>query len=155
VTASPSARLEALGIVLPAPPQPIGRFTPAVRSGNLLFLSGLAPFSPDGKPIVGVVGRDFTTAEASELAWQVGLNLLAVIAAETGGLDAVRRVVKLTGFVNAAPGFTAHPQVIDGCSDLFDQLFGHLGPHARTSVGAGSLPNGIPVEIEAVVEVAG
>ncbi len=155
MTAGASARLAALGIVLPAPPAPVGRFTPAVRRGNLLFLSGLAPADADRQPVAGVVGRDFTTAEARDFARRVGLNLLAVIAAEGGGLDAVRRIVKLLGFVNAAPGYTAHPQVIDGCSELFDQLFGHLGPHARTSVGAGSLPNGIPVEIEAVIEIGG
>ncbi|MGV8855967.1 MAG: RidA family protein [Devosia sp.] len=147
------ARLIELGIVLPPAPKPIGLFTPSVRSGNLLFLSGLAPADADGKPITGKVGADFTAEEAQGFARIVGLNLLAVMQAELGDLDRVARIVKVLGLVNATPEFTRHPFVIDGCSGLFAQVFAGMGPHARTSMGAGSLPNNIPVEIEAVIEV--
>ena len=144
-----------LGIVLPAPPLPIGRFTPAVRSGNLVFLSGLAPADAAGNPVTGVVGIDFTAEQAQELARIVGLSLLAAMQAELGSLNRVSRVVKVFGMVNATPGFARHPFVIDGCSQLFETVFPELGPHARTSMGAGSLPNGLPVELEAVIECHG
>lgn len=146
-------RLAELGIALPAPPRPIGRFTPAVRTGNLLFLSGLAPADAEGNPIVGRVGVEFSAEEAQDFARIVGLNLLAAMQAELGDLDRVMRIVKVFGMVNAAPDFTRHPFVIDGCSMLFSEVFPELGPHARTAMGAGSLPNGIPVEIDAVVEI--
>lgn len=147
-------RLAALGLALPPPPAPIGAFAPAVRTGSLLFVSGLAPLNAEGKPIAGKVGLDFTAEAAQGFARIVGLNLLAVIEAELGDLDRVRRIVKLFGMVNATPDFTRHPFVIDGCSQLFGAVFPDLGPHARTSMGASSLPNNIAVEIDAVVEVA-
>lgn len=147
-----SDNLARLGIVLPPAPAPVGSFAPAVRSGNLLFLSGLAPSDETGKPIVGTVGRDFSAEEAQGFARLVGLKLLAVTAAELGSLDRVTRVVKLLGMVNATANFTRHPFVIDGCSDLFGSVFPHLGCHARSAVGVASLPFGIPVEIEAVIE---
>jgi enamine deaminase RidA (YjgF/YER057c/UK114 family) len=147
-------RLAELGITLPPPPALIGAFAPAVLTGNLLFVSGLAPLDNDGKPITGKVGLDYTAEEAQGFARIVGLNLLAVIGAELGALDQVKRVVKLFGMVNATPDFTRHPFVIDGCSQLFGAVFPDLGPHARTSMGASSLPNNIPVEIEAIVEIA-
>ncbi|WEK03485.1 MAG: RidA family protein [Candidatus Devosia phytovorans] len=148
-----AARLAELGIVLPPAPQPIGLFIPAVRTGNLLFLSGLAPAAAGSPPITGKVGADFSAEEAQGHARMVGLNLLAVMLAELGDLDRVTRVVKVLGLVNAVPDFTRHPFVIDGCSSLFAEVFPDLGLHARTSMGTGSLPNNIPVEIEAVIEV--
>lgn len=148
-----AARLAALGIVLPPASQPIGLFIPSVRTGNLLFLSGLAPAAFGDAPITGKVGADFSAEQAQLHARMVGLNLLAVMLAELGDLDRVTRVVKVLGLVNATPEFTRHPFVIDGCSTLFAEVFPHFGPHARTSMGAGSLPNNIPVEIEAVIEV--
>lgn len=148
-----ASRLAELGLVLPPPPKPIGRFTPAVRSGNLIFLSGLAPLDAAGNPITGKVGQDYTAEEAQGFARIVGLNLLSVMQAELGSLDAVSRIVKVLGLVNATPDFTRHPFVIDGCSNLFAEVFPAMGPHARTSFGAGSLPNNIPVEVEAVIEV--
>ena len=148
-----AARLAALGIVLPPAPQPIGLFIPAVRTGSLLFLSGLAPAAAGSAPITGKVGADFTAEQAQGHARMVGLNLLAVMLAELGDLDRVVRIVKVLGLINATPEFTRHPFVIDGCSLLFAEVFPDLGPHARTSMGAGSLPNNIPVEIEAVIEV--
>lgn len=149
---SAASRLAELGLVLPPPPKPVGRFTPAVRSGNLIFLSGLAPLDANGNPITGKVGQDFTAEEAQDFARTVGLNLLSVMQAELGSLESVTRIVKVLGLVNATPDFTRHPFVIDGCSNLFAEVFPHIGPHARTSFGAGSLPSNIPVEIEAVIE---
>jgi enamine deaminase RidA (YjgF/YER057c/UK114 family) len=149
-----TARLRDLGIVLPPAPKPIGRFTPAVLAGDLLFLSGLAPTDAEGKPIVGRVGLDYTAEQAQDFARLVGLSLLAVMQAELGDLDRVARIVKVFGMVNATPDFTRHPFVIDGCSELFASVFPDMGPHARTSMGAGSLPNGIPVEIDAIVEIS-
>lgn len=148
-----AARLAALGIVLPPAPPPIGRFVPSARAGDLLFLSGLAPAGPDGKPIGGKVGLDHTAEAAQGFARLVGLNLLAAMQAELGDLDRVVRIVKVLGLVNATPDFTRHPFVVDGCSNLFAEAFPDMPGHARTSMGASSLPNNIPVEIEAVVMV--
>ena len=149
---STAARLATLGITLPPAPQPIGLFVPAIRTGNLLFLSGLAPAAAGSAAITGKVGADFTAEEAQAHARMVGLNLLAAMLAELGDLDRVTRIIKVLGLVNATPDFTRHPHVIDGCSSLFAEVFPGMGPHARTSMGAGSLPNNIPVEIEAVIE---
>ena len=148
-------RLKHLGIVLPPPvtAPPIGNYVAAVRSGNLLFLSGKGPKHPDGSTIVGKVGVDFSVEEAYQHARNVGLAHLATLHAELGSLDNVRRIIKLLGMVNAAPDFTRHPEVINGCSDLLVQVFGDKGRHARSAVGMGSLPNGMSVEIEAIIEV--
>lgn len=151
---TPEERLERLGLVLPAVPQPIGTFVNAVRVGNLLFLSGQGPLTESGALMTGKVGRTISAEEAYEHARLVGLNLLAVTKKEAGDLSRVRRVVKLFGMVNADPDFTEHPKVINGCSDLFGEVFGESGLHARSSVGMGSLPNNITVEIEAIVELA-
>jgi enamine deaminase RidA (YjgF/YER057c/UK114 family) len=125
-----------------------------VRTGNLLFLAGKGPRpGPDGKRPQGKVGRDFTVEQAYQHARSVGLDLLAVMRQELGSLDKVKRVVKVLGMVNAVPEFADHPKVINGCSDLFVEVFGERGKHARSAVGMGSLPMGIPVEIECIVEV--
>ncbi len=135
---------------------PIGNYVNAVRTGNLLFLAGKGPrMGQDGRRPVGKVGRDYTLEEAYQHARTVGLDLLAVMREELGSLDRVKRVVKLLGMVNATPEFSDHPKVINGCSDLFVQVFGEAGKHARSAVGMGSLPMGIPVEIECIVEVGG
>ena len=152
--ASPEARLKALGIQLPAAPKPIASYVPAVRAGNLIFLAGQGPVV-DGKPTVtGKVGADLTEAEGYKAARATILTSLAVLRAEIGSLDRVRRIVKLVGWVNSAPGFTRQPWVINGASDLLVEIFGDAGRHARSSVGANELPMNIPVEIELVVEVA-
>jgi enamine deaminase RidA (YjgF/YER057c/UK114 family) len=125
-----------------------------VRTGSLLFLAGKGPRAENGKRPQGKVGREYTVEQACQHARTVGLDLLAVMRAELGSLDRVKRVVKVLGMVNAVPEFQDHPRVINGCSDLFVEVFGEAGRHARSAVGIGSLPMGIPVEIEVIVEVA-
>ena len=151
---SPEARLKALGIELPAAPTPIASYVPAVRTGNLIFLAGQGPVV-GGKPTVtGKVGADLTEQDGYKAARATILTSLAVLRSEIGSLDRVRRIVKVVGFVNSAPGFTRQPLVINGASDLLVEIFGEAGKHARTSVGVNELPLNIPVEIELVVEVA-
>jgi enamine deaminase RidA (YjgF/YER057c/UK114 family) len=134
---------------LPPVPQKGGNYDHAVRTGNLLFLAGKGPISAAR----GKVGVDFTKEQAYQYARETGLSLLAVLKAELGTLSKVRRVVKVLGMVNSAPDFNDHPFVINGCSDLFVEVFGEQGRHARSAVGMGSLPHQIPVEIEAIVEI--
>ena len=124
-----------------------------MRTGNLLFLAGKGPRPENGKRPSGKVGREYTAEQAYQHARTVGLDLLAVMRAELGSLDKVKRVVKVLGMVNAVPEFQDHPKVINGCSDLFVEVLGERGKHARSAVGMGSLPMGIPVEIECIVEV--
>lgn len=151
---TPEDALAAMGLVLPAAaPAPIGNFVTAVRTGNLLFVSGQGPVMPDGSLMTGKVGADVTTEDATSHARLVGLNLLAAVRNELGSLSAIRRVVKLLGMVNATPDFADHPRVINGCSDLLVQALGPAGRHARSAIGMSSLPNGITVEIEAIFEV--
>jgi len=133
---------------LPPVPQPAGNYVHAVRAGNLLFLAG------KGVHVSGKVGAEFTRAQAYQFARETGLILLAVMKQELGTLRRVKRVVKVLGMVNATPDFGDHPFVINGCSDLFVEVFGENGRHARSAVGMGSLPSGIPVEIEAIVEIS-
>jgi enamine deaminase RidA (YjgF/YER057c/UK114 family) len=134
-------------------PTPIGNFRDCTREGNLLFLSGQGPLNEAGSLMTGKVGATVSAAEAYEHAQLVGLNLLAVPHNELGDLQRVKRVVKLLGMVNATPEFTEHPHVINGCSDLFVDVFGEAGRHSRSAVGMGSLPGNITVEIEAIVAV--
>jgi enamine deaminase RidA (YjgF/YER057c/UK114 family) len=144
-------RLRELGIELPPVSPPAASYVSAVRTGNLVYLSGAGPTSPGAPTPAGKVGADVTTEEAAAHARQVGVNLLAALRAELGDLDRARRVVKLLGMVNAAPEFTEHSAVINGCSDLLVAVFGE--GHARSAVGVGSLPFGMTVEIEAIFEV--
>jgi enamine deaminase RidA (YjgF/YER057c/UK114 family) len=146
-------RLKELGIELAKPTSPIANYVNAVRTGNLLYLAGKGPGLP-GKPLpVGKVGRDFTVEQAYGHARETGLSLIAVMKAELGDLDRVKRIVKILGMVNGTPEFGNQPEVINGCSDLFVEVFGDRGRHARSAVGMGSLPRGIPVEIEVIVEI--
>ena len=148
------SRLEHLGISLPAEPVPIANYVPGIRTGNLLYLSGLGPASrADGATPSGKVGRDLTTEEGYEAARLTGINILARMKGELGDLDRVRRVVKLLGMVNSAPDFNQQPAVVNGCSDLLVEVFGEKGRHARSAVGMASLPNDIPVEIEVIIEI--
>lgn len=146
-------QLHNLGLSLPAPPCPVGNFVPFVRHENLLFLSGQGPLRRDGSLATGKVGKDVSTEQAYEHARLAGLVLLACMREALGSLDRVERVVKVLGMVNATADFTEHPRVINGCSDLFAELFAERGRHARSAIGLGSLPGGITVEIEAIVAV--
>ena len=148
------ARLEQLGISLPLPPKPVANYVPAVRTGNLIFLAGAGPRKPDGSFITGKVGTDLDLEQAYQAARLTGITLLSVLKAEIGDLDKVKRIVKVLGMVNADPSFAQHPKVMNGFSDLMVEVFGERGKHARSAVGMGSLPFGIPVEIEMVVEVS-
>ncbi len=148
-------RLKELGIELAPATGPLANYVNAVRTGNLLYLAGKGPGLP-GQPMPsGKVGRDFTIEQGYEFARQTGNSLIAVMMAELGDLDKVTRIVKVLGMVNAMPEFGHQPEVINGCSDLFVEVFGDRGRHARSAVGLGSLPRGIPVEIEVIVEVEG
>ncbi|MDF1587463.1 RidA family protein [Marinimicrococcus flavescens] len=146
-------RLKELGIELPRTSAPVATYVNAVQTGNLLFLSGKGPVQADGSQARGKVGRDVTTEEAYKHARLVGLQLVAVMKDELGDLDRVKRIVKVLGMVNGVPEFEDHPKVINGCSDLFGEIFGERGRHARSAVGMGSLPHSITVEIECIVEV--
>ena len=148
---SAEKKLQQLGITLAPVTPPVANYVNAVRTGNLLFLAGKGPASG----IAGIVGKDITVEQAYGHARTTGLNLMAVMKDELGSLDRVKRIVKVLGMVNAVPGFTDQPKVINGCSDLFVEVFGERGKHARSAVGMGSLPNNIPVEIEVIVEVGG
>ncbi len=153
---SAEKKLKELNIDLGSVSSPIANYVNAVRTGNLLYLAGKGPRpGPDGRRPKGKVGRDYTVEEAYQHARTVGLDLLAVMRQELGSLDRVKLVVKVLGLVNASPEFEDQPKVINGCSDLFVEVFGERGKHARSAVGMGSLPMGIPVEIEVIVEVQG
>ena len=148
------ARLEELGIELPDTPPPIANYVPAVRTGNLLYLSGLGPAArADGSTLIGKVGSDLTREEGYEAARLTGVNIISRMKGELGDLDRVKRVVKLLGMVNSDPKFNQQPAVVNGCSDLLVEVFGDKGRHARSAVGMASLPNDIPVEIEVIIEI--
>jgi enamine deaminase RidA (YjgF/YER057c/UK114 family) len=148
------ARLTELGIELPPGVAPVANYVSAVQTGNLLFLAGHGPALPDGTFLTGRVGAELDLNAGRAAARLVALNLLTTVRRELGSLDDVRRVVKVLGMVNCAPGFNRIPQVIDGCSDVLVELFGQeIGRHARSAVGMAELPFNIPVEIEMIVEV--
>ena len=148
------ARLKELGIELPDRPAPVANYVPGVRTGNLIYLSGIGPAErADGTSPVGKVGRELTAEEGYEAARLTGVNIISRMKGETGDLDKVKRVVKMLGMVNCVPSFNQQPAVINGCSDLLVEVFGEKGRHARSAVGMSSLPNDIPVEIEVIIEV--
>ena len=149
---SAEQKLAELKLSLPPLPKPIGNYVPFKRAGDLIFLSGQGPRGSDGGPITGKVGRDVTVEQAYEHAKLIGLGLLAAAKLAAGNLDKVE-VLKVLGMVNAVPEFKEQPKVINGCSDLFVAVLGERGRHARSAVGMGSLPNHIPVEIEAIMRV--
>ena len=151
--ADPEQKLEELGIVLKEPAVPVANYVNAVRTGNLIFLAGKGPRTPEGKLVTGKLGKDLTVEEGYEAARAVAILQLAVLKAELGDLSKVKRIVKVLGMVNATPDFTDHPEVINGFSDLMVEVFGERGKHARAAVGMGSLPRDISVEIELIVEV--
>jgi enamine deaminase RidA (YjgF/YER057c/UK114 family) len=150
---TPEDKIAAMGLALPPAPAPLANYVPFRLAGNLLFLSGQGPRRPDGSMSAGRLGRTMSVEEGYAEARITGLNLLAVAKAAVGELSRIEAVVKLLGMVNAEPDFGDHPKVINGCSDLFVAVLGDAGRHARSAVGMGSLPNGIPVEIEAILLV--
>ena len=150
---SAEARLQELGLELPEPPDPVASYVTFVQTGNLVYTSGHGPSLSDGGFVTGKVGIDLDVDAGREAARITGIGLLATLRHNLGSLDRVARIVKILGMVNCPAEFTDHPTVINGCSDLFADIFGEAGRHARSAVGVGSLPMNIAVEIEAIVEV--
>jgi len=147
-------RLADLGIILPAGAAPAGSYVPAVQSGNLLFVSGQLPFKDGKLAYLGRLGDGVSVDDGYQAARLCGINILAQVKAAAGSLDRVRRIVRLGGFVAGTAEFTDQPKVINGASELMVEVFGEAGRHARAAVGTPSLPLGVPVEVEAVIELA-
>ncbi|MEN4473474.1 RidA family protein [Mycolicibacterium cosmeticum] len=148
-----SARLAELGIELPAVVAPLAAYVPATRTGNLVYTAGQLPIADGELLATGKVGAEVTPERANELARVCGLNALAAVHSLVG-IDAVVKVVKVVGFVSSAPGFAGQPGVVNGASELFGEVFGDAGAHARSAVGVSELPRNAPVEVEIIVEVA-
>lgn len=148
-----SARLGELGIELPEVVAPLAAYVPAVRTGNLVYTAGQLPMTGGKLPMTGKVGAEVSADEANHLARRCALNALAAVDSLVG-IDAVVRVVKVVGFVASAPGFGGQPGVVNGASELFAEVFGEAGAHARSAVGVSELPLNAPVEVEVIVEVA-
>lgn len=152
---TPETRLAQLQVTLPPAPKPVAVYKPLVIFGNAIYVSGHGPVRADRSLITGVVGRDLSLDEGKAAARQVGLAILATLRDQLGSLDRVKRVIKTLGMVNSAPDFLEHPKVINGCSELFAEIWGpDLGVGARSAVGMGPLPGNIPVEIEVIFELA-
>lgn len=150
----PETRIQEMHLTLPNPPKPVAKYKPAVREGNLLYVSGHGPLKPDGKLIEGRVGKDLTLEQGKDAARVTGLAILATVRNTLGSLDKVKRLIKTLGMVNSTPEFRDHPQVINGFSELMAEVFGEeAGVGARSAVGMGSLPGNIPVEVECIFEV--
>ena len=147
-------KLAELGYRLPTPPEPIGNYLSATRSGKIMWMAGVGSRRTDGSRITGKLGDDLSVEEGYEAARWCALNLLARMKAELGDLDEVTRILKVVGMVNSAPNFAEQAQVVDGASDLFVALYGERGRHSRSAPGMGALPGGIAVIVDCVVEVA-
>lgn len=147
------AKLKEKGIVLTPPSKPVANYVNAVRVGNLLFLAGKGPTKADGTHITGKVGKDLTIEQGYEAAKLTAINHLAVLKAELGSLNKVKRIVKVLGMVNCTDDFKDQPKVINGYSDLLVEIFGDKGKHARSAVGMNALPSNIAVEVEVIVEI--
>jgi len=152
-TYDPEARLKALGIELPTPPNPVANYVNGVQTGNLIFLAGKGPKHADGREVIGKLGADISIEQGYEAARLTAINQLAVLKDMLGDLSRVKRVVKVLGMVNSEPDFVQQPAVINGFSDLIVEVFGERGRHARAAVGMASLPRGQAVEIEMIVEI--
>lgn len=151
---TPEEKFQSLGLVLPPAPKPVAVYRPLVIFGPAAYVSGHGPLRPDGTLITGVVGRDLDLEAGKAAARQVGLAILATLRAQLGSLDRVQRLIKVLGMVNSAPDFYDHPKVINGCSELFAEIWGaESGIGARSAVGMGPLPGNIAVEIEAIFEI--
>lgn len=146
-------KLKEKGIVLTTPGKPVANYVNAVRVGNLLYLAGKGPTKPDGTNITGKVGKDLTIEQGYEAARLTAINHLAVLKAELGSLNKVKRIVKVLGMVNCTEDFKDQPKVVNGYSDLMVEIFGDKGKHARSAVGMYALPSNIAVEVEVIVEI--
>ena len=144
-------KIESLGIKLPTPPTPAGSYVPAVRTGNLLYISGQIPME-DGKVVFTGKVSDENLETAQKSARMCAINILAQLKRELGDLEKVSKIVRISGFVNSVPGFSQHPKVINSASDLFFEIFGEKGKHSRIAVGVASLPLDSMTEIDAIVE---
>lgn len=151
---SPEEKLKALGIELPDAPRPLGSYVPLVRTGNLVFLSGILPLVEGKLTREGRVGEKVTVDEAREDARTAAINALAILKANLGTLNKIRRCVKITGYVSSAPDFTEQPNVLNAASDFMLEIFGEVGRHARAAVGVNVLPLNSPVELEFIFEVS-
>lgn len=151
---SAEAKLKELGITLPEAPKPVAAYVPFTRSGDLVFTSGQVCLENGQLKYKGKVGKDLSPEDGYQAARLCAINTLAVLKAAIGSLDKVQQVVKVVGFVNSAPGFSAQPAVINGASELYQQVFGEAGRHARSAVGAPELPLDSAVEVEIIVRVA-
>lgn len=149
---SPEDRLKELGIELPPSPGPLGSYVPAVRTGNLIFLSGILPLRHGKLTRTGKVGKDLTVNEAREEAKTAAINALSILKAHIGDLRKVTRCVKLSGYIASSPDFTEQPKVLDAASGLMSEVFGEAGRHARAALGVPVLPMDSPVEIEFIFE---
>jgi enamine deaminase RidA (YjgF/YER057c/UK114 family) len=150
---SPEQRLVALGLALPTVARPLAAYVPAVRSGGFVYTSGQLPFVDGQLLATGKVGAEVGVAEAATLARTCALNALAAVASVAGSLSAIKRIVKVTGFVASAPDFTGQAQVVNGASELLIEVFGEAGQHARSAVGMAVLPLNTPVEVEIIAEL--
>ncbi|MGN6416742.1 MAG: RidA family protein [Pseudobacter sp.] len=147
-------RFKQMGLALPPAPEPLGVYKPYVIDGKYLYLSGHGPVQQDGSLIIGKIGKDMNADQGKLAARQVGLTMLSTIHTRIGGLNKVKRIIKMLGMVNATPDFERHPHVINGCSELFAAIWGEEnGVGVRSAIGFGSLPDNIPVEIEALFEL--
>ncbi len=149
------AKMKELGIELPEAPKPVAAYVPAVLSGDMVYTSGQIPMVDGQLRYKGKVGGTVTQEEGYEAAKVCAINALAAIRAQIGSLDRIGRIVKVVAFINSAPGFTNQPEVANGASELFLQIFGDVGRHARSAVGAPELPRDAAVEVEVTVQVAG
>ena len=151
MASAPETRLRELGLELPPVPAPAGAYVPATRAGDLVFTAGQLPFRDGELSVTGKVGAGVSPEEAKDAARLCALNALAAAAEQTGGLERIGRIVKVTGFVASAPGFNGQPGVLNGASELLGEVFGDAGLHARSAVGVAELPLDAPVEVEVVV----
>lgn len=151
---SATARIKELGITLPEVAKPAGAYVPAVQSGNLVFTAGQIPLVEGKLVATGKVGKEISVEQAKDIARICALNAVAAIKGVVGDLDRVKKVVKVVGFVASTPDFIQQPQVINGASELLEQIFGENGIHARSAVGVAVLPLDAPVEVELIVEIA-
>ncbi|MFD0918057.1 RidA family protein [Pseudahrensia aquimaris] len=151
---TPEQKLEAMGLALPDAPAPAANYIPYTIAGKILTISGQIPLGPNGVEFVGKLGDTMDVEEGKDAARLCALNILAQAKAALGDLANIKQVMKIQGFVNATPDFTAHPEVVNGASDLLADVLGDAGRHARAAVGMSSLPRGVAVEVDAVIEIA-